>query len=84
MAEKLSYWERRHLKDKAASVNRAEDYLLKEQQKLYSQASREIQKEIEKLYQRFADQQHITLAEAKRQVSGADFRKIDWQGKIDE
>ncbi len=84
MAEKLSYWERRHLKDKAASVNRAEDYLLKEQQKLYSQASREIQKEIEKLYQRFADQQHITLAEAKRQVSGADFRKIDWQGMIDE
>lgn len=84
MAEKLSYWERRHLKDKAASVNRAEDYLLKEQQKLYSQASQEIQEEIEKLYQRFAGQQHITLAEAKRQVSGADFRKIDWQGMIDE
>lgn len=83
MAGKLPYWERRHLKDKAASVNRAEDYLAKEQQKLYKQAADEIQEEIEKLYQRFAGQ-HITLAEAKRQVSSADFRKIDWQGMIDE
>lgn len=65
-------------------MNRAEGYLQKEQEKLYAQASREIQGEIEKLYQRFASQQHITLAEAKRQVSGADFRKIDWQGMVDE
>lgn len=84
MAEKLPYWERRHLKDKAASVNRAEDYLIKEQQKLYKQASEEIQEEIEKLYQRFADQQDITLAEAKRQISNADFRKINWQDMINE
>lgn len=84
MAGKLPYWERRNLKDKAASVNRAEDYLLKEQRRFYSQASEEIRKEIEKLYQRFADQQDITLAEAKRQVSNADFREIDWQGMINE
>lgn len=82
MAGRLSYWERRYLKDKAASVNRSEDYLLKEQQKLYSQAAEEIEKEIGKLYQRFADQQHVTLAEAKRKISDADFRKIDWQGMI--
>ncbi|MCM1192705.1 MAG: minor capsid protein [Acetatifactor muris] len=84
MGKKLSYWERRSLKDKAASVNRAEDYLLKEQQKLYSQAAEEIQKEIEKLYQAFADQEDITLAEAKRWISGADFSRIDWQGMIKE
>ena len=84
MAGKLPYWERRNLKDKAASVNRAEDYLLKEQKRFYSQASEEIRKEIEKLYQKFADQQDITLAEAKRQVSNADFREIDWQGMINE
>lgn len=84
MAGKLPYWERRYLKDKAESVNRAEDYLLKEQQKLYKQAADEIQAEIEKLYQKFADQQDITLAEAKRQVSNADFGKIDWQGMINE
>lgn len=84
MEGKLPYWERRSLKDKAASVNRAEDYLLKEQKKFYSQASEEIREEIEKLYQKFADQQDITLAEAKRQVSNADFRKIDWQGMINE
>ncbi len=82
MAGRLSYWERRYLKDKAASVNRSEDYLLKEQQKMYSQAAEEIEKEIRKLYQKFADQQHVTLAEAKRKISDADFRKIDWQGMI--
>lgn len=81
---KLPYWERRSLKDKAASANRAEDYLAREQQRLYSQASEEIRREIEKLYQRFADQQDITLAEAERQVRSADFRDIDWQGMINE
>lgn len=84
MAGRLSYWERRYLKDKAASVNRSEDYLLKEQQKLYSQAAAEIEKEIEKLYQKFSNQQHITLAEAKRRISDADFKKINWQEMIEQ
>lgn len=84
MAKKLSYWERRYLKDKAASVNRAEDYLIKEQQKLYSSAGKEIEKEIEKLYQNFASQQNITLSEARRMIKDADFRRIDWQELIEE
>lgn len=84
MAKKLSYWERRYLKDKAASVNRAEDYLIKEQQKLYSSAGKEIEKEIEKLYQNFARQQNITLSEARRMIKDADFRRIDWQELIEE
>lgn len=66
MAGKLSYWERRQLKDKAASVNRSEKFLLKEEQKAYSEAKEEISREIEKLYQNFADKNHITLAEAKK------------------
>lgn len=84
MAKKLSYWERRYLKDKAASINRAEDYLLKEQKRLYSSAGDEIRKEIEKLYQNFADQQNITLAEAKERIKDADFRRIDWKELIRE
>ena len=71
------YWERRYLKDKAASVNWTEDYLAKQQKKLYSQAEQEIQAEIEKLYQKFADSEKITLAEAKQKIKDADFRKID-------
>ncbi len=78
------YWRRRYLKDKAASVNRAEDYLAKQQKKLYSQAQQEIWEQIEKLYTRFADTEQISLAEAKRRVSDADFRRIDWDGMLEE
>lgn len=79
-----SYWERRYLKDKAASINRAEDYLAKQQKKLYSQAEQEIQGQIEKLYQRFANAEQISLAEAKRLVSDADFRRIDWEAMLEK
>ncbi|MCX4341422.1 MAG: hypothetical protein OSJ72_17485 [Lachnospiraceae bacterium] len=72
------YWERRYLKDKAASINRAEDYLAKQQRRLYAAAEAEIQEEIEKLYERFADSEDITLAEARQRVKDADFRRIDW------
>lgn len=78
------YWERRYLKDKAASVNRAEDYLARQQKKLYSQAEKEIREQIEKLYERFANEQEITLAEAKRNIKDSDFRKIDWNAMLQE
>ena len=76
------YWQRRYLKDKAASVNRAEDYLAGYQKRLYSQAEQEIQEQIEKLYKRFASVEQISLAEAKRRVSDADFRRIDWNAML--
>lgn len=78
------YWKRRYLKDKAASVNRAEDYLAKQQKKLYSQVEQEICEQIERLYKRFAGTEQISLAEAKRRVSDADFGRIDWDGMLEE
>lgn len=78
------YWKRRYLKDKAASVNRTEDYLVKQQKKLYSQAEQEIREQIERLYKRFANAEQISLAEAKHRVSDADFRRIDWDGMLKE
>ncbi len=78
------YWERRYLKDKAASVNWTEDYLIKQQKKLYSRAEQEIQEEVAKLYQKFADSEKITLAEAKQKIKDADFRKIDWEGMLQQ
>lgn len=78
------YWERRYLKDKAASVNWTEDYLAKQQKKLYSQAEQEIRTEIEKLYQKFADSEKISLAEAKQKIKDADFRRIDWEGMLQQ
>lgn len=79
-----NYWEKRYLKDKAASINRAEDYLAKQQKKLYTQAEQEIQKQIEKIYERFAKASEITLAEAKQYIKDADFRRIDWKAMIEE
>lgn len=79
-----NYWEKRYLKDKAASINRAEDYLAEQQKKLYSQAEQEIQTEIEKLYQKFADSEKISLAEAKQKIKDADFRRIDWEGMLQQ
>ncbi len=76
------YWNRRNIKDKARSINRGEDYIRKQQKHLYEKASREIGKEIENLYQRFANQEDISLAEAKQKIAAADFRRIDWDGMI--
>lgn len=78
------YWNRRVLVDKARIINNAEDFLQRNQKDLYGKAEKEIQAEIEKLYQKFADQQKITLAEARQLIRDADFRKIDWQGMIQE
>lgn len=78
------YWERRYLKDKASSVNWTEDYLAKQQKKLYSQAEQEIQAEIEKLYKKFADSEKISLAEANQKIKDADFRRIDWEGMLQQ
>lgn len=77
------YWEKRYLKDKAAMINRSEKYIEEQQRKYYVQAQKEIKEDIESLYQKFADKEKITLAEAKRQISRADFAKIDFEKMVD-
>ena len=84
MRKDEAYWHRRILADKARAVNNAEKYLQGQQKRLYGQAEKEIQQEIERLYEKFADQQEITLAEAKKRIREADFKKIDWDGMIQE
>lgn len=78
------YWNRRRIKDKARSVNRSEDYIRKEQAQLYKKAQEELKARIEKLYQSFANQEGISLADAKRKISSADFKKIDFDGMVQE
>lgn len=77
------YWEKRYLKDKAAAVNRSEKYIAEQQRKYYTAAQKEIREDIEALYQKFADKEHITLAEAKHRISRADFSKVDFEKLID-
>lgn len=76
------YWNRRALVDKARIINNAEKYLQEHQEKLYGAAEKEIQAEVEKLYQKFADQQKVSLAEARRLIRDADFRRIDWDSMV--
>ena len=72
------YWRERNLKDKALSVNAAEDYIREHAGKMYAQAREEIQGEIEAFYQKYADENGITLQEARRKISRAEFKDIDW------
>lgn len=73
------YWRERNLKDKALSVNAAEDYIREHAGKMYAQAREEIQGEIEAFYQKYADENGITLQEARRKISRAEFKDIDWE-----
>lgn len=73
------YWKKRYLKDKAVSINDAEDYIRKYAAKLYRQAEKEIQEEIEQFYKRYAEENIITLSEAKRMLSKTEFGDINWE-----
>ncbi|MCI8736870.1 MAG: minor capsid protein [Lachnospiraceae bacterium] len=77
------YWEKRYLRDKAVAVNRSEKYIIGEQRKYYAAAQKEIREDIEALYQKFADKEKVTLAEAKRRISRADFSKVDFGKLVD-
>jgi SPP1 gp7 family putative phage head morphogenesis protein len=76
-----SYWEKRFLRDKAASVNSSERWLANHQKRYFAAAQREITDEIEKIYQSFADREKITLAEARTRIGNADFGRVDF-GKM--
>lgn len=77
------YWEKRYLQDKAAAINRSEKYIADQQRKYYVAAQKEIREDIESLYQTFVDKEDITLAEAKRRISRADFSKVDFEKLVD-
>lgn len=73
------YWRKRYLKDKARAVNAAEDFIRRDTKKYYMQAAKEIQADIEKFYKKYAAENGVTLSEAKRRISQADFDGIDWE-----
>lgn len=73
------YWRERNLKDKALSVNAAEDYIREHAGRMYAQAREEIQGEIEAFYQKYADENGISLQEARKKISQAEFKDIDWE-----
>lgn len=78
------YWEKRRLADKKRSINRAEKNINREIRRMYQTAMDEIRTDIENLYQSFAGQEGITLLEAKKRLSKADFKEIDFDRMIQE
>lgn len=75
------YWNRRYLLDKAGCTNTGEDFLRETVGPLYQKALREIEEEVGGMYAAYASQESITLAEAKRKISRADFRKTDFEAR---
>ena len=78
------YWEKRRLADKRRSINRAERNINREIKRMYQAAIKEIRADIENLYQSFARQEGITLLEAKKRLSKADFQEIDFDRMVQE
>lgn len=73
------YWKERNLKDKALSTNDAENYIREHAGKMYRQAYEEIQGEIEAFYQKYANESGITLQEARKKISQAELKNINWE-----
>lgn len=71
------YWENRFVLLKKSLLNEGADYY-RELEKQYRIAQANIEKEITKWYNRFAANNDISLAEAKRLLSGRDLEEFHW------
>ena len=60
----------RSLEDKKRSINLSEKYINREVKQQFKAALKDLQEALNKLYQSFADQEHVTLAEAKQRLHG--------------
>lgn len=74
-----SYWQERYLKDKARSINLSEKYIKGRLKKYYTQAGKEIEAEIESFYEKYAKDEEITLAEARKRISTAEFSRSKFE-----
>ena len=73
------YWQRRSLEDAARRINLTEDFINDNLKKYYKEAQKEIKQALNEFYKRFADENNITLAEAKRRLKDLDFEKINFE-----
>lgn len=73
------YWNRRFLMDKAKIINDAEDFLADNQKKLYTQAGKEVQRQIQTFYDKYAKDYQVSLAAAHEMIKRAELNKVDWQ-----
>ncbi len=74
-----AYWQKRSLEDAARNINLTEDFINDRLKKYYKEAQKEIEEALNDFYKRFADENNITLVEAKRRLKDLDFEKIDFE-----
>lgn len=74
-----NYWQERYLKDKARSINLSERYIKGRLKKYYTEAEKEIEAEIESFYEKYAKDEEITLAEARKRISSAEFNRSKFE-----
>ena len=71
------YWTKRFLELKKQSENKAVEYM-ETVEKQFRKASQRIQADILTWYQRFADNNQITLAEAKKLLNSRELEELRW------
>lgn len=74
-----NYWQERYLKDKARSINLSERYIKGRLKTYYTEAEKEIEAEIENFYEKYAKDEEITLAEARKRISSAEFNRSKFE-----
>lgn len=74
-----NYWQERFLKDKARRINLSEKYIKGRLKTYYTQAAKEIEADIERFYEKYATEEKITLAEARKRISKADFNRSQFE-----
>lgn len=74
-----SYWQERFLKDKARSINLSEKYIKGKLKRYYTDAAKEIETEIESFYEKYAKDEKISLSEARKKISAAQFDRRQFE-----
>ncbi len=74
------YWRRREADHRVATIHRSEGYA-KEIQDIYYRMLRNSQTQIDAFYQRYADKEGVTMAEAKKAVSKLDIAAYSAKAK---
>lgn len=80
MANRPDYWKRRFERQQALLLSRGE-VTLGEMDRQYERALREITTEIDRWYARFADNNAITMTEARRLLSTRELAEFRWDVK---
>lgn len=76
------YWQKRAKEREYKWLNKSKKEIEQEIKKLYVRALRNIQKDINDLYERFADENGLSMAEAKKLITGNEYSI--WRMDIEE